>query len=70
MKYLLREEITEVENTCRNILPNIGGLSLRNIDSLQEIILPIKKEILEIVDYNSKLPQCFVKRGNDELSFF
>ena len=34
---------------------NFEGLSLRNIESLQEIILPIQKEILKIVEDNSYL---------------
>ena len=34
---------------------NFEILSLRNIESLQEIILPIQKEILEIAEDNSYL---------------
>ena len=34
---------------------NFEGLSLRNIESLQENILPIREEILEIVEDNSYL---------------
>ena len=34
---------------------NFEGLSLRNIESLQDIILPIREEILEIAEDNSYL---------------
>ena len=37
------------------IRSNFEGLSLRNIESLQKIILPKQGEILEIVDDNSYL---------------
>ena len=43
------------ENLMKYIRSNFEGLSLKNIESLQEIILPIQKEILEIVKDNSYL---------------
>ena len=41
------------EDLLKYIRSNFEGLSLRNIESLQEIILPIQEEILEIVEDNS-----------------
>ena len=43
------------ENLLKYIRSNFEGLSLRNIESLQEIILPIHKKFLEIAENNSYL---------------
>ena len=43
------------EDLLKYIRSNFEGLSLRNIESLQEIILPMQEEILEIVEDNSYL---------------
>ena len=40
------------EDLLKYIRSNFEGLSLRNIESLQEIILPIKEENLEIAENN------------------
>ena len=43
------------ENLLKYIRSNFEGLSLMNIKSLKEVVLPIQKEILEIVEDNSYL---------------
>ena len=43
------------KDLLKYIRSNFEGLSLRNIESLQENILPIREEILEIVEDNSYL---------------
>ena len=39
------------EDLLKNIKPNFERLSLSNIESFQEIILPIQEDILEIVEH-------------------
>ena len=43
------------EDLQKYIRSNFEGLSLRNIESLQKVILPIQKKISEIVEENSYL---------------
>ena len=43
------------EDLLKYIRSNFKGLSLRNIESLQKISLPIEEDILEIVKENSYL---------------
>ena len=43
------------ENLLKYIRSNFEGLSLKNMESLHEIILPIQEEILEIEEDNSYL---------------
>ena len=40
------------EDLLKYVRSNFEGLNLRNIESLQEIILPIQKEIFKIVEDN------------------
>ena len=50
-----RRDSMKQEDLLKYMRSNFEGLSLRNLGSIQEIILPIKKEILEIVEDNSHL---------------
>ena len=43
------------EDLLKYIRSNFEGLSLRNIESLQEILLPIQEEALEVVEDKSYL---------------
>ena len=43
------------ENLLKYIRSNFEGLSLKNMESFHEIILPIQEEILEIEEDNSYL---------------
>ena len=48
-----RRDSISREDLLKYIKSNFEGLSLRNLESLQKIILPIQEKILEIVKNNS-----------------
>ena len=50
-----RRDSLSREDLLKYIRSNFEELSLKNIESLQEIILPIQEKLLEIVEDNSYL---------------
>ena len=50
-----RRDLISREDLLKNIRSNFKRLSLKNLESLQELILLIQEDILEIVEDNSYL---------------